>query len=162
MVLMLIAGSCSDPPRSGTGSTKGNGVSTTSKFAKSLDTFRAAIAADHGVSGALLQVSPCSDKVIALTEAAPLGCIAFLGTVEMARRLAWVHPGYRFVATPSDCREVATPPGGGPSALSRAAGGAVTLTSFMVASRAIGFQAAVKCVVQRDLQDSYAYSSERA
>jgi hypothetical protein len=75
MVLMLIAGSCSDPPRAGTGSTKGNGVPTTSKFAKSLDTFRAAIAADLGVSGALLQVSPSSDKVIALTEAAPPGSI---------------------------------------------------------------------------------------
>ncbi|MBK7533953.1 MAG: hypothetical protein IPI49_01000 [Myxococcales bacterium] len=81
--------------------------------------------------------------------------------LEQARRVAWAHVGYRFVAVPSDFGDVATPPGGGPPAITRE-GGATTLTFFMVEVGDTGFQAAVKCVVRRDAQGSYTYTLGRA
>ncbi len=81
--------------------------------------------------------------------------------VEQARRVAWAHVGYRFVAEPSDFGDVATPPGGGPPEIVRA-GAVTTLTFFMVESGDTGFQAAVKCVVTRDGSGAYSYSLARA
>jgi hypothetical protein len=81
--------------------------------------------------------------------------------LEQARRVAWAHVGYRFVAVPADFGDVPTPPCGGPPEIIRDAG-ATTLTFFMVEVGDTGFQAAVKCVVRRDAQGAYTYSLNRA
>lgn len=81
--------------------------------------------------------------------------------LEQAKRVAWAHVGYRFVAVPADFGDVATPPGGGPPAITRE-GGATTLTFFLVEVGDTGFQAAVKCVISRDAKGEYTYSLARA
>lgn len=80
--------------------------------------------------------------------------------VEQAKRVAWAHVGYAFVAE-YDFKGLPVPPGGGPPEIKREAG-ATTLTFFMVESGDSGAMFAVKCVIQRDAQGAYTYSLARA
>lgn len=80
--------------------------------------------------------------------------------VEQARRIAWAHVGYAFVAE-YDFKGLPVPPGGGPPAITTD-GGVTTLTFFMIENGATGSMIAVKCVIQRDAQGAYTYSLARA
>lgn len=80
--------------------------------------------------------------------------------VEQAKRVAWAHVGYAFVAE-YDFKGLPVPPGGGPPQITRD-GGVTKLTFFMIESGDTGSMFAVKCVIQRDAQGTYTYSLARA
>lgn len=79
--------------------------------------------------------------------------------LEQAKRVAWAHVGYAFVAA-YDFKGLPTPPGGGPPAITRD-GGVTTLTFFMVESGDTGSMFAAKCVITRDANGAYTYSLAR-
>ncbi len=80
--------------------------------------------------------------------------------VEQAKRVAWAHVGYAFVAE-YDFKGLPVPPGGGPPEITRE-GGVTTLTFFMIEGGDSGAMFAVKCVIQRDARGTYTYSLTRA